>query len=57
MMKHQKVPQIVHAQAMPEDTPEVPVCIVGGGACGLTTATGNQKEYHNDTSPDRSDRA
>jgi fumarate reductase flavoprotein subunit len=43
MMKHQKVPQIVHAQAMPEDTPEVPVCIVGGGACGLTAAIALRK--------------
>ena len=42
-MKHQKVPQIVHAQAMPEDTPEVPVCIVGGGACGLTAAIALRK--------------
>lgn len=42
-MNHQKVPQIVHAQAMPEDTPEVPVCIVGGGACGLTAAIALRK--------------
>ena len=42
-MKQQKVPQIVHAQAMPEDTPEVPVCIVGGGACGLTAAIALRK--------------
>ena len=42
-MKHQKAPQIVHAQAMPEDTPEVPVCIVGGGACGLTAAIALRK--------------
>ena len=31
-------PRIIRADAMPADTPEVPVCIVGGGACGLTTA-------------------
>jgi fumarate reductase flavoprotein subunit len=31
-------PQIVRAQAMPVGTLEVPVCIVGGGACGLTAA-------------------
>lgn len=31
-------PRIVRAPAMPEDTPEIPVCIVGGGACGLTAA-------------------
>jgi len=42
-MKHQKAPHIIHAQAMPEDTPEVPVCIVGGGACGLTAAIALRK--------------
>lgn len=31
-------PRIVRATAMPDGTPEVPVCIVGGGACGLTAA-------------------
>ncbi len=31
-------PRIVRAAAMPADTPEVPVCVVGGGACGLTAA-------------------
>ena len=31
-------PRIVRAQAMPEDTPQVAVAIVGAGACGLTTA-------------------
>jgi fumarate reductase flavoprotein subunit len=43
MMKHQKAPHIIHAQAMPEGTPEVPVCIVGGGACGLTAAIALRK--------------
>jgi len=42
-MKHQKAPHIIHAQAMPEGTPEVPVCIVGGGACGLTAAIALRK--------------
>lgn len=42
-MKHQKTPHIIHAQAMPEGTPEVPVCIVGGGACGLTAAIALRK--------------
>ena len=37
-MKTSIAPQIVRAQAMPEGTLEVPVCIVGGGACGLTAA-------------------
>ena len=32
------VPRIVHAAAMPADTPHVPVAIVGAGACGLTAA-------------------
>ncbi len=31
-------PRVVRAAAMPEGTPEVPACIVGGGACGLTAA-------------------
>ena len=42
-MKHQKAPHIIHAQAMPEGTPEVPVGIVGGGACGLTAAIALRK--------------
>ena len=42
-MKHQKAPHIIHTQAMPEGTPEVPVCIVGGGACGLTAAIALRK--------------
>jgi fumarate reductase flavoprotein subunit len=31
-------PKVVHAGAMPTGTPEVPVAIVGAGACGLTAA-------------------
>ena len=31
-------PAIVRAQQMPPGTPEVPVAIVGAGACGLTAA-------------------
>lgn len=31
-------PRIVRSRAMPAGTPEVPVAIVGAGACGLTTA-------------------
>ncbi len=31
-------PTIVHAQAMPPDTLQVPVAIVGAGACGLVAA-------------------
>jgi fumarate reductase flavoprotein subunit len=31
-------PQVVWASAMPAGTPEVPVTIVGAGACGLTAA-------------------
>jgi len=31
-------PRVVRASAMPEGTPEVPVAIVGAGACGLTAA-------------------
>ena len=31
-------PPIIYAQAMPPGTPEVPVAIVGAGACGLTAA-------------------
>jgi fumarate reductase flavoprotein subunit len=31
-------PTIVHAAAMPPGTPELPVAIVGAGACGLTAA-------------------
>ncbi len=30
--------RIVRGQALPEDTPQVPVLIVGGGACGMTAA-------------------
>ena len=30
--------RVVRAPAMPAGTPEVPVAIVGAGACGLTTA-------------------
>jgi len=37
-MKTAKAPQIVRAEDMPVGTLEVPVCIVGGGACGLTAA-------------------
>ena len=37
-MKTSKAPQIVRAEDMPAGTLEVPVCIVGGGACGLTAA-------------------
>ena len=37
-MKHQQPPRIVRADKMPVNTPEVPVCIVGGGSCGLTAA-------------------
>lgn len=32
-------PRLVWAEAMPPGTPEVPVAIVGAGACGLTAAT------------------
>jgi fumarate reductase flavoprotein subunit len=42
-MKNQKAPQIVRAETMPEGTPEVPVCIVGGGSCGLTAAIALRK--------------
>src|SRR5512133_1860831 len=31
-------PQVVRAAQMPADAPQVPVAIVGGGACGLTAA-------------------
>lgn len=31
-------PRIVRAASMPADAPQVPVAIVGAGACGLTTA-------------------
>jgi fumarate reductase flavoprotein subunit len=31
-------PRVVRAAAMPAGTPEVPVAIVGAGACGLTAA-------------------
>jgi fumarate reductase flavoprotein subunit len=31
-------PRVVRARAMPAPTPEVPVAIVGAGACGLTAA-------------------
>jgi fumarate reductase flavoprotein subunit len=31
-------PRLVRADSMPEGTPEVPVAIVGAGACGLTAA-------------------
>ena len=31
-------PTVVSAQQMPPGTPEVPVAIVGAGACGLTAA-------------------
>ncbi len=31
-------PSVVRSSTMPEDTPHVPVLIVGSGACGLTTA-------------------
>lgn len=37
-MTNKTGPKIVRAQSMPEATPEVPVCIVGGGSCGLTAA-------------------
>ena len=37
-MKHQQAPHIVRAEKMPDNTPALPVCIVGGGACGLTAA-------------------
>jgi len=37
-MTNAKAPQIVRAESMPAGTLEVPVCIVGGGACGLTAA-------------------
>ena len=30
--------RIVRGQALPADTPAVPVAIVGGGACGMTAA-------------------
>ena len=33
-----RAPQVVRAAAMPARTPEVPVAIVGSGACGLTAA-------------------
>jgi len=42
-MKNQKAPQIVRAETMPDGTPEVPVCIVGGGSCGLTAAIALRK--------------
>jgi fumarate reductase flavoprotein subunit len=32
------LPRIVRAASMPADTPQVPVAIVGAGACGLTAA-------------------
>ncbi|MDB5848445.1 MAG: fumarate reductase/succinate dehydrogenase flavoprotein [Rhodoferax sp.] len=31
--------RVVRAESMPDDTPAVPVVIVGAGACGLTAAT------------------
>ncbi len=31
-------PTVVRAAAMPPGTPELPVAIVGSGACGLTAA-------------------
>ncbi len=31
-------PTVVRAPSMPDGTPEVPVCIVGGGSCGLSAA-------------------
>jgi len=37
-MTNPTAPQIVRAESMPAGTLEVPVCIVGGGACGLTAA-------------------
>jgi fumarate reductase flavoprotein subunit len=33
-----RAPQVVRAAAMPAGTPDVPVAIVGAGACGLTAA-------------------
>ncbi len=42
-MKNQKAPQIVRAETMPDGTPAVPVCIVGGGSCGLTAAIALRK--------------
>ncbi len=42
-MKTAKVPQIVRADKMPEGTPDIPVCIVGGGSCGLTAAIALRK--------------
>jgi fumarate reductase flavoprotein subunit len=42
-MKNQKSPQIVRAQSMPAGTPQMPVCIVGGGSCGLTAAIALRK--------------
>ncbi|MFZ4652377.1 MAG: FAD-dependent oxidoreductase [Rubrivivax sp.] len=37
-MNAPRAPQVVRAAAMPAGTPEVPVAIVGAGACGLTAA-------------------
>ena len=37
-MEPPRTPRIVRATAMPAGTPEVPVAIVGAGACGLTAA-------------------
>ena len=42
-MKNQKSPQIVRAPSMPAGTPQMPVCIVGGGSCGLTAAIALRK--------------
>jgi len=36
--EHTESPRIAWAEAMPPGTPEVPVAIVGAGACGLTAA-------------------
>ena len=42
-MSDASLPRVVRSQAMPAGTPEVPVVIVGGGACGLSTAIALQR--------------